>query len=407
MLNKIKNAFIKSAFGNSQSRAQKSYLIASTNAAWMDRNYAQFADEAFIKNVIAHRAISLIAQAAASIPLKLYKLSNSGKIPIKAHSILNLLSSPNPSQSGSEFLEMLYSYRQISGNAFVLAIAGGDSTQANLKPRELYCLRPDRIAIAPGDNFLPNAYIYKVGQNSTEYKVDTLTGQSKILHIKTFHPLSDWYGLSAIEAAAYSIDQHNQAGEWNQALLQNGARPSGAIVVKGNEHDGYPNLSETQHANIKSMIDEVFSGPHNAGRPMLLSGGLDWKEMSLTPKDMDFIESKHSSARDIALAFGVPPQLLGIPGDNTYSNLQEARLALWEQTVIPIAQNVVENLSNWLSNFYGKEYILMCNTDEISALAARREAFWARLETCTFLTQDEKRQLAGFGPLSNNVNSRV
>ena len=57
---------------------------------------------------------------------------------------------------------------------------------------------------------------------------------------------------------------------------------------------------------------------------VLLEGGLDWREMSINPKDMDFIESKNSAAREIALAFGVPPQLLGINGDSTYSNMQEA-----------------------------------------------------------------------------------
>ncbi|WP_458694298.1 phage portal protein [Wolbachia endosymbiont (group A) of Andrena hattorfiana] len=138
--------------------------------------------------------------------------------------------------------------------------------------------------------------------------------------------MNDWYGLSPIEAAAYSIDQYNQAGAWNQAMLQNGARPSGAIVVKSAKDGSGGSLSQEQYQRLKEQINDHYSGSVNAGRPILLEGGLEWKEMSLSPRDMDFIESKHSSARDIALAFGVPPQLLGIPGDNTYSKLVEARL---------------------------------------------------------------------------------
>ena len=69
---------------------------------------------------------------------------------------------------------------------------------------------------------------------------------------------------------------------------------------------------------------------------MLLEGGLDWKPLSLSPKDMDFIEAKHAAAREIALAFGVPPLLLGMPGDNTYRNYAEANRAFWRQTVLPL-----------------------------------------------------------------------
>ena len=200
---------------------------------------------------------------------------------------------------------------------------------------ELYALRPDRVQVIAGDSFMPVGYRYTVGSQHIDYQVDGISGRTPILHIKNFHPLSDWYGLSSIEAAAYSIDQHNQAGAWNQALLQNGARPSGAVMIKGNENNP---LTDEQFSRLRDTIDEVFSGPANAVRPLLLDAGLEWKEMSLSPRDMDHITSKNNSAREIALALGVPPQLLGIPGDNTYSNLSEARIALWEQTVLPLGK---------------------------------------------------------------------
>ncbi|WCR58033.1 MAG: hypothetical protein PG980_000505 [Wolbachia endosymbiont of Ctenocephalides felis wCfeJ] len=117
--------------------------------------------------------------------------------------------------------------------------------------------------------------------------VNKLTGRSVVL-FKTFNPLSDWYGLLPIEAAAYSIDQHNQAGAWNQAILQNGARPSGAIVIKSTKDGSSGNLSQGQYQRLKEQINDHCSGSVNAGRPILLEGGLEWKEMSLTPRDMDF-----------------------------------------------------------------------------------------------------------------------
>ena len=199
-----------------------------------------------------------------------------------------------------------------------------------------------------------------------------------------------------MEAAAYSIDMHNQANGWNQSLMQNSARPSGALIVKG-QGDAPSRLSEDQYYRIKQQVDEQFSGAANAGRPLLLEGGLEWKEMGLSPKEMDYIQAKNSAARDIALAFGVPPQMLGIPGDNAYANLAEARLALWEQTIMPLMQQLCEGLSAWLIHYYPANLELALDTDGITALSLRQEKLWARAQNATFLTDDEKREMVGLG----------
>jgi HK97 family phage portal protein len=369
----------------------RSYMVMPGQAIWMDRDYTQFSQEAYIKNVIAHRAIDMVASAAASIRFELNQINSKGIArEIKAHPVLSLINRPNPTQAASEFFQSLYHYKLISGNAFIQAVGPKDE-----HPHELHLLRPDRVAIIAGKGTLPSGYRYTVGERSIDYPVDRITGKSRILHIKRFHPLNDWYGLSPIEAAAYSIDQHNQSGAWNQALLQNGARPSGALVVRMDSNGGAA-LSDDQYNRVKIQIDEQFTGHANAGRPLLLEGGLDWKEMSLTPKDMDFVEAKNSSARDIALAFGVPPQLLGISGDNTYSNLQEARLALWEQTIVPLAERTADALNNWLLPMFAPNLTLIADTDGISALATRNQVIWDRLERATFLSDDEKRAAVGY-----------
>lgn len=374
----------------------RSYMVMPGQAVWMDRDYSQFAKEAYIKNVIAHRAIDMVSTAASSVKIELYSINSKGaRREEKMHPVLDILKRPNPMQATGDFFQALYNYYQISGNVFIQAIGAKDT-----QPKELHLLRPDRISIIAGKSALPEAYRYTIGNQSRDFPVDRISGKSMILHIRKFNPLNDWYGLSSVEAAAYSIDQHNQSGAWNQSLLQNGARPSGALVV-GAEVAGGGVLSIEQYNRVKQQIDDQFSGPENAGRPLLLEGGLEWKEMSMSPKDMDFVEAKHSSARDIALAFGVPPQLLGIPGDNTYSNLQEARLALWEQTIVPLVERTIERLNNWLVPLFGDKLELAADTDSITALAASNQAIWDRVEKASFLTDDEKRIAVGYSPFSN------
>jgi HK97 family phage portal protein len=384
----------KDRFTDAAQSGMRSYMVSPGQPVWTDRNYYQFALEAYVRNVIANRAMGMVSGAAASVAVKLYATGARGaRRELKIHPLLALLAQPNPTQARGEFFQALQQYKLISGNAFLQAVGPNNS-----QPKELHLLRPDRMAVIAGKSTMPAGYRYTVNNQVTDFPVDRITGRSSILHMKNFHPLNDWYGLSAVEAAAYSIDQHNQSGAWNQALLQNGARPSGALVVRADAPGG-GTLSEDQYTRVKAQIDDQFTGAANAGRPLLLEGGLDWKEMSLTPKDMDFIEAKNSSARDIALAFGVPPQLLGIPGDNTYSNLQEARLALWEQTVIPLVKVTIDALNNWLVPMFGQGLELCPDIDGIPAMALRNQAIWNRVETASFLTVDEKRAAVGYGPL--------
>jgi HK97 family phage portal protein len=128
---------------------------------------------------------------------------------------------------------------------------------------------------------------------------------------------------------------------------------------------------------------------------MLLDGGLDWKPMGYSPSDMEFQKSKEAAAREIALAFGVPPMLLGIPGDATYANYQEANRAFYRLTVLPLAARVAAAIGRWLSTFSGEAVRLAPDLDQIPALAAERDAQWARVQAADFLSVAEKRRLLG------------
>jgi len=91
--------------------------------------------------------------------------------------------------------------------------------------------------------------------------------------------------------------------------------------------------------------------------------------------------------------------LLGIPGDNTYSNYQEATRSLWRQTVLRLVNRTAKALSTWLSPAFGSLLELRPDHDAIEALSSEREALWARVDKATFLTPNEKRAAVGYGPV--------
>ncbi|MCO5063125.1 MAG: phage portal protein [Rhizobiaceae bacterium] len=358
-------------------------LQTQGEARWTRRDYVSLARVGFMGNPVAHRAVRMICEAVAAVPLLLFEEETE----LARHPMLDLLARPNPRQAGGTFFEALYGHLLISGNAYVELIEAGPNA------REMHLLRPDRVSVVSDAGGWPTGLEHCEGTKRRKVPLGLLPGGGAV-HLSLFHPLDDLYGFAPLEAALVALDTHHAAARWNKGLLDNSARPSGALVYA--PKDG-GNLSGDQFDRLKSELEEGYSGPARAGRPLLLEGGLDWKPMALTPKDMDFVEAKHSASRDIALAFGVPPMLLGIPGDSTYSNYQEANRAFYRLTVLPLLSRTVRDLSAWLAPLFGERVRLWFDADAIEGLAAERDALWARVSAAGFLTDDEKRAAVGYG----------
>ena len=362
-------------------------LHAQGDARWTQRDYAGLAKEGFMRNPVVHRSVRLIAETAAAIPWLLYD----GAAELSDHPLLQLLERPNQRQAGATFLEAVYGHLLISGNAYVELI------ESTLGAREMHALRPDRVTVIADEGGWPSGIEVREGQARRLVPTAAVAGGgSRALHLALFHPLDDQHGFPPLEAALMALDTHNAAGRWNKALLDNSARPSGALVYA--PKDG-GNLTDEQFDRLKAELEDGYSGSTRAGRPMLLEGGLDWKAMGLTPKDMDFIEAKNSASRDIALAFGVPPMLLGIPGDNTYANYQEANRAFYRMTVLPLVARTAKELSAWLGPSFGEGLRLWYDADRVDGLAGERDALWTRIGAADFLTGDEKREAVGYGAI--------
>lgn len=355
-----------------------------------DLAIAGLARHSYMQNPVAHRAVRMVAEAAASIQLQLFVDDQE----ITVHPLLDLLNRPNLQLSSHEFLEQCYSQLMIDGNCYMMQTCN----DADL-PDSLYSLRPDRMRVILDEQGWPAYYEYKIGSKKLRFS-QQCDGIKPILHQTFYNPNDDHYGQSPFKAARAAIEIHNAASQWNKSLLNNSARPSGAVVYKG--LDGQGNLTDEQFDRLKLELEQTYQGAANAGRPMILEGGLDWSAMGFSPKDMDFIEAKHVAAREIALALGVPPMLLGIPGDNRFSNYQEANRSFLRQTILPLVTRFTANFSNWLSPAWDDRIKLKLDLDKIEGLSVEREALWRRIGTADFLTEDEKRAAVGYPVLNQS-----
>ena len=349
-------------------------LAGGRGTSWTPRESGALTRAGFTGNPVGFRAVKLVAEAAAALPI----VADGGRV--VAHPVLSLLARPNAAQGRAELIEALVAQLLLTGDGYVEAVG-----EAGL-PAELHVLRSDRMAVVPGADGWPVGYDYRVAGRKLRFAAEA------VCHVRAFHPQDDHHGFSPMQAAAAAVDVHNAASRWSKALLDNAARPSGAIVNNGK--DGL-SLTAEQFDRLQAEMEAFHQGARNAGRPMLLDGGLDWKPMGFSPSDMEFQETKRDAAREIATAFGVPPMMLGIPGEATYSNYAEANRAFFRLTVLPLAERVAARLGTWLSELGGEAVTLSVDLDAVPALSAERDARWRRIADADFLTNDEKRALLG------------
>lgn len=329
--------------------------------------------EAFGRNAIAQRAVRLVAESAGSAPLTTAE---------GGHPALDLLS--------PELIETVATHLLLHGNSWIetgLDHAG--------RPAALWTLRPERVRPELDGDGWPSAWLYRVGPREIRYPADGDSTRPGLLHLKTVNPLDDHLGAGCLAAAIEPVTLLNAAARWNRSLLANAARPSGAIVHEGKS--GVP-LSAEQFERLREEIEAGFQGAANAGRPMLLDGGLRWQPLALTPAEMDFAKAREAAAREVALAFGVPPMLLGLPGDATYANYAEANVALWRLTVLPLVTRVLASLSRHFSRWWPATR-LEVDLDRVPALWSDRERLWRHVSDASFLSVNEKREMLGWGPM--------
>ena len=393
ILDNLRNAVFGPRFDVKE--APKVYMQGSMMGHNRRDNFKAYAREGYQENAIVYRCVNEIANGAASIPFKVFQ----GDVELDQHPLVSLLKRPNPMQAGVEYFQGLYSYLLLSGNSYALASA------VNQIPTELHLLRPDRIEIEPSDTAIPKSYKYKLNnQTVARYEADPVSGQSEVKHFKMWNPLDDYLGLSPLMAAAVDLDQHNMIAKHNIGLLNNGARPSGAIVFKPKDDMGNSMmLTDAQREQVARDLEGRFTGQKNAGRPMLLEGDFDWKEMAMSPRDMDFLQNKHMAAKDIALCFGIPSQLIGIPDSQTYANVQEARLALYEETIIPLAKRIESDLNEWLTPSFGDNIRVEYDIDQIPAMTERRRRIYENVVNAVaqgIISRNEARDRLGLEPIN-------
>ena len=336
----------------------------------------------FEANVYVMACIQQKTKAMSGIEWSLYRKRGKTLREIDSHPILDLLDRPNPEHSRPSFIEDLIGYRELNGNSFLWANRGINNRK---EPIELLVFRPDRMRpLIDYTIYQLIGWQYRIGANITPY------APNDILHLRYWNPDDDIMGMSPLRAVRESVMGSNEARIWNRRLIENGARPMGALTSQSS-------MTPEQRERLRDQFDGKYGGPTNAGRPVVLEAGMTWQEMGLSPADMSWLESQRLSAREICIAFNVPPELVGDSTVKTYSNYQEARKAFYTENILPSMDYLRDELNSWLVPMYGDASLYLdYDHDDIDALQEDRTSVYGRLSNADWLTINEKRAECGY-----------
>lgn len=363
------------AFWKKQRYSAIQQALLLNSATWSSWNFTVFMNEGYRDNNTVRACITHIVLAAQECPI-IVKDQN-GEV-VARSKLLDIINAPNPAQDWKAFLETAIVYHH-----------GGEAPIwfNGIGPRqELMVLRPDWLELEENPaTGLPNMW---------RYAPDSGNGlnipAADMFNWKAFSPLNRWRGLSPLWAAGYAIDTLNEYNKSNKALLENGVTPSGVLYTDGN-------LEDHVFKRLQDSFDDKYVGSDKKGKPMLLEGGLKWQQLGLSPKDMDFIAGTLAKKQDICETLGVPPQILGIPGSQTFANYMEARAALYEDTVIPMLNSFLSGISRTLKDKAREPGNYLCvDVERVPALESRRAERNKVVDGLKSLKVNEKREAMGY-----------
>lgn len=279
-----------------------------------------------------YACIDITAQNIAACEYYLTKTVRGKKERVYDHPFLDLLHRPNSYQTGSDVLYLLSTYLDTHGDAFILPIRA--LNKKNII--ELYVLDPSRVTVIAGKSELVVGYKYLTRENKEEY-----FAADDLVPIVQPNPYNQLRGVSTIAMAKHEIEADYNSIVWNKNFFENGAIPSGVLTVKDT-------LEDDSFARLKSEWKRNYEGKANAYKTAILEGGVEYKVINPSQKDMDFIEQRRFSRDQILSVFKVPKSLVAITDDVNRANAETQEYVFAKRVLKPRLNLIREKLNRFL-----------------------------------------------------------
>jgi HK97 family phage portal protein len=294
-----------------------------------------------------YRCITLIGNEVSNTELRLYKrVDKNGeieKVEVTQHELLNLIRTPNPQMTQSEFLEAWVASQKLEGNAFIFRAKAGKIT------KEMWIMRPDWVKIVPSKTpeKLISGYVYmRNGMGNDEMPVL----EEEMIHCKNpnpkyFNNTNPFRGVGEVMASLDIINEDEVIKNWNKKFFENGAQLSGVL-----EFDG--NVGEDEVRRMQAKWDRAYQGSENSNKTAFLQGGLRYKPTGISQRELAFVEQRKLDRDEILGMFGIPKGLI-LAEDVNLANANTAVWSFTRFTVKPMLKRIEDALNATIVKEYG------------------------------------------------------
>lgn len=350
---------------------------ANNKPIWKDWSTENAVTSGYKASTWVYSCVSRIAKTAASVPWKVYRQTDEGLEEVPNHPLELLLQKPNPYMSGQDMFERLVGHLYLGGNGILSKV------RVNNIVAELWPVMPDGISPIPSkENFIAG-YVYK--RNGMTYDIPA----EDILHFMFIDPSNMYWGLAPLQAVARSVDTDGEMLDWQKVSLQNRAIADGVFSFK-------QPLTKQQWEDARAMVRDQHQGSGSARTPWVLGGEAQWTQMSLSPAEMDFIESRRFSREEICSVFNVPPPMIGLYENATLANIETARKIFWLDSMIPLLEDLKSSFNLGLTPEFGTDIVLSYDVSNVQAI---QDNFDEKVQTAQRLWQ--------MGLPFNEINARL
>ncbi len=289
--------------------------------------------EQYEKSLYVFACTYKIAEKVASTDFNLYQVLNSkgDTKQIVTHPALDLLYKVNPFQTKSEFLKITMINKKLCGDAFWYKVRNERGQVV-----ELWNLRPDLIDIVKD----PESYIKAYILNKLDGTKEAFAPED-IVHHKYPTPLDQYFGVSPIKSAHVRIDTEEYASNYQRDFFLNNARPDAALKTESN-------LTKKQKREMRRSFERRHAGIGNNSRLAIFEAGVEYQQLSISQREMDYIESMKFTRDDILVAFGVPKPLVAITDDVNRANAETAMYIFLSEVIKPELEMLTEKINEEL-----------------------------------------------------------
>jgi len=324
-----------------------------------------------------------IATGMGEVKWRLYRGSErSERSQIDAHPILRLLDFANEFQTGQEIIELTSLHMDLAGKAYWYL----PKNQLGV-PGEIWVLPPHLMKIVPSEREFIKGYVYINGSEQIPFD------KSEIIRFPMPDPVNPYGGIGYAQPASVELDSEAYAGKWNRNFFYNSARADAVLETEGK-------LSEEQYEQLRSQWKSQHQGLSKAHKIAILEGGLTYKQIQVSQKDMDFPNLRRQTRENLLFTFGMPLSVMGISENVNRANAEAGDYTFARWLIKPRLTRIKNKLNEQLLPMFPQAKGVEIDFDEVVPETIEQKKGLAESGVkAGYMTINEGRKLTGLDPI--------